>query len=134
MTPVQWSPGMSLAATEKLIIKNAFRFYGQNKTATSQSLGIAIRTLENKLQKYEKEDLLEEKRLHDGREKRAEALARSRGKTVTPPTNNEKTSAGLRLEPVVKNPSELKLPMPERQEVQEVLPSYASGSGSGSVG
>lgn len=55
-----WQPGMSLEDVEKEVILKAFRFYQQNKTHTAHSLGIAIRTLDAKLEKYgEKKDVLQ---------------------------------------------------------------------------
>lgn len=50
---MNWSPGRTLEDVEKDIILHAFKFYGYNKTRTAESLGIAIRTLDNKLAKYE---------------------------------------------------------------------------------
>jgi DNA-binding NtrC family response regulator len=48
-----WQPGRTLDEIEKEIILTALKYYQGNKTKTSQSLGIAIRTLDNKLLKYE---------------------------------------------------------------------------------
>lgn len=47
-----WQPGVTLEDLEKQAILEALRFYGNNKTRTAQALGIAIRTLDNKLAKY----------------------------------------------------------------------------------
>lgn len=47
-----WTVGMTLDEAEKKIIQYAYRFYDGNKTRTAQSLGIAIRTLDNKLALY----------------------------------------------------------------------------------
>lgn len=64
-----WTPGISLEAMEKMIIKRAFAHYRKDKEQTCKSLGIAIRTLEYKLKKYEEEDeeikFLQEKRLKE---------------------------------------------------------------------
>lgn len=47
-----WSPGRTLDDLEKEVILHAYKFYGYNKTKTASSLGIAIRTLDNKLEHY----------------------------------------------------------------------------------
>lgn len=52
MQCIVWSPGTSLEQNEREIITAAFDFYKENKSATAQSLGISVRTLENKLEKY----------------------------------------------------------------------------------
>lgn len=52
MSDAIWYMGMTLDDLEKQAIEKAYRLYGQNKTATAASLGIAIRTLDAKLEKY----------------------------------------------------------------------------------
>lgn len=49
---VVWQPGMSLEDLERKTILAAYRHYRSNKTLTAQSLGIAIRTLDHKLEAY----------------------------------------------------------------------------------
>ena len=49
---VYWYPGLTLEDMEEQIIKKALAFYEGNKSATAHSLGIAIRTLDHKLQQY----------------------------------------------------------------------------------
>lgn len=49
---INWQPGQTLEEIEEAVITKAFRYYQGNKTATARSLDIAIRTLENKLEKY----------------------------------------------------------------------------------
>jgi DNA-binding NtrC family response regulator len=53
---ILWQPGVTLEDIEKQVIQKAFSFYRGNKTATAKSLGIAIRTLDAKLEKYDKQD------------------------------------------------------------------------------
>lgn len=48
-----WQPGVTLKDLEKEAIIKAYNFYQKNKTKTAGSLGIAIRTLDNKLKEYE---------------------------------------------------------------------------------
>jgi len=47
-----WQPGMTIEFMEREAVLKAWRFYGHNKTQTANALGIAIRTLDAKLQKY----------------------------------------------------------------------------------
>ena len=49
---ILWQPGMSLADVEKEVIIKAYSFYRENKTQTSIALGVSIRTLDNRLEKY----------------------------------------------------------------------------------
>lgn len=79
-----WSPGMSLEIVEKLVIIKAYSHFRQNKTATANSLGIAIRTLDAKLDKYEFERMEEEKKNNLEKQKKEDLLARARG---NPPNN-----------------------------------------------
>lgn len=55
-----WQPGRTLEEMEKEVILTAMRFYHGNKTHTASALGIAIRTLDNKLAKYRGEPVNEE--------------------------------------------------------------------------
>lgn len=50
-----YEPGRTLADIEKEVILQAYRFYDSNKTRTAQALGIAIRTLDYKLEAYANE-------------------------------------------------------------------------------
>lgn len=79
---VIWQPGMSLEALEKKTILFAYKYYRSNKTLTAQSLGIAVRTLDNKLAQYEEQG---EKEAYMS-PKREEILERNqRGLTKTGP-------------------------------------------------
>lgn len=49
---INWFPGVTLKELEKEAIKKALTFYKWNKTATAQSLGISVRTIDNKISKY----------------------------------------------------------------------------------
>lgn len=46
-----YQPGMTLAEVELKVIQYALRFHENNKTKAAQSLGISIRTIDNKLNK-----------------------------------------------------------------------------------
>jgi len=49
---VIWQPGMKLADVEKIVIERAYSFYKNNKSQTAIALGIAVRTLDSKLEKF----------------------------------------------------------------------------------
>lgn len=51
-----WQPGQSLEDIEKEVIEKALKFYGHNKTKTAQALKISVRTIDNKLAKYQNDD------------------------------------------------------------------------------
>lgn len=53
---VTWYQGQTLEQNEKAIIKESLRLNGGNKTATALALGIAIRTLQNKVLEIEAEE------------------------------------------------------------------------------
>lgn len=77
---IVWSPGVPLEVVEEQIIKRALTHFRGNKTATAASLGIAIRTLDNKLEKYFEDDQRNEERMNQEKTKREQFLMRCRGK------------------------------------------------------
>lgn len=79
-----FQPGMTLEELEKQAILCAFRFHRGNKTATSNALGIAIRTLDAKLEKYEAEGKDRQKRLDEQKAIADDFQRRQRG---LPPLN-----------------------------------------------
>lgn len=52
---ISYQPGLTLDKIEKDVILSALKFYQNNKTRTASALNIAVRTLDNKMAKYEKE-------------------------------------------------------------------------------
>lgn len=154
---VHWSPGVSLESMERQVILAAFRFYRGNKTATAQSLGIAIRTLDNKLEKYQADDKEQETRADATLNERNEFLKASRGiagaKPPAKPTpaadefikqrearrareaegaqragqDGESSEGGVRMESSSKARPEQSVSMPIGSEVQKVLPKQTSG-------
>lgn len=81
---IVWSPGTTLEIVEEQIIKRALAHYNGNKTITASSLGIAVRTLENKLEKYEAQEKEDKRIAEEEKFKRDDFLARCRGKRVEP--------------------------------------------------
>lgn len=84
--PVFWSPGMSLAELEKQAILKAYQHFKSNKSTTAASLGIAIRTLDKKLELYEKQKQEHQVRLDALEEKNQAQLLRARGIVRTTPS------------------------------------------------
>jgi len=155
---VHWSPGVSLEDLERQCVLAAFRYYRGNKTATAQSLGIAIRTLDNKLEKYQADDK-KQKEISDATyNEREEFLKQSRGlpaNVAAKPTpaadefirqrearrlareaegaqpsgsSMRGSQAGVRMEPAREPSAEQSLPMQERKEVQEMPSGHGSAN------
>ena len=83
---INWTPGVTLDDVEKQVILKAISFFGGNKTVTARTLGIAVRTLDYKLERY--------KRGEDGRT------------TQEDETKNISSEAGIRVEPAHEAPKE----------------------------
>lgn len=127
MINLNWQPGMNLEIIEKSAILQAFRFYRGNKTATAQALGIAIRTLDHKLEKYATDDVVMRKADEERRKDREEFDLRQRG---IPRTHQgtaiiakeqagfHEARGGLQLESIANTSEESGMPMPQRKEVQ----------------
>lgn len=118
-----WNPGMTLEYVEKMTIQQAYRFYRGNKTQTANSLGIAIRTLDSKLERYEQDERDYNQRIETARAERADYIARARG---TYSRNIPGPGARLPVEPAAQAPAQHAVPVSERTEVQEVLSRKAS--------
>jgi hypothetical protein len=104
---IDWTPGLTLEKVEKLVITKALEFYRGNKKQTAESLGISIRTIDNKMEQYagEAEEL---QRREQANEEAAKARALS--------------ARGIFAQPVTKTQSEHDVPVRESEEVQKVLP------------
>ncbi len=128
---IYWSPGVTLEGIEQQVILKAFEHYRQNKTATAGALGISIRTLDSKLERYEAESEKERERREESQRKGQRDLARARGQTV-PETEASRNppNAGVRVESTAHLAAKPKVSVYERSEIQEVLPSKAAGGGS----
>lgn len=137
---ITWQPGMTLDSMEKMAILQAYRFYRSNKTATANALGISIRTLDNKLEKYASDDKKVEDTNDEQRNKRAEFLIRQRGLPQTPdgnaPTNSPVQNGSLAetgngLEPANEAAPEPALPLPVGKEIQGMPSKGVTGSHTG---
>ena len=101
-----WYVGMTLDEMEKNIILKSLHFYHGNKTKTAESLGISIRTIDNKLEKYQEQENERIKRDGEREQRAAIALSQAQGR--------------VQVEPSVKIAEEPALPMRQRTEVQEM--------------
>lgn len=120
---VIWSPGVSLDTLEKMVIKKAFRFYQQNKVATANALKIAVRTLDNKLERYDQEDQSHDQQTVDARERRREQLIRSRGFAPDQLAGQARqTTTGPVVEPAFDASEAQALPVSEQQDLSGLLP------------
>lgn len=149
MVNLIWQPGMTLETVEKEVILQAMRYFRGNKTATSTALGIAYKTLDNKLHQYKEDEQSQEKRLNERTARDQEYLNRARGiVTATVPTRlledskaaEVPKSQGLHseerhgLEPAPELPAQQSVSMQKREEVQKVSPQSSARSGSGQRG
>lgn len=79
MNSVTWSPGMTLGSLEKAVILAAYRYFKGNKTQTASALGIAVRTLDYKLDEYKVNNEKQEVEDAKSRAEREAFLKRQRG-------------------------------------------------------
>jgi len=148
---VNWVPGITLEEMEKQCILSAFKFYRENKTQTAGALGIAIRTLDSKLEKYQEDFNAEERRAAQEADERQRTLDRLRGVEFT--TNNSvghiyqptrqnaeageagiPAAAGVHAQPAAKIAAQHEMSMSQRQEVQSVLQGQAAPVGNKRAG
>ena len=129
-----WTPGLTLEEIEKQAILKAYAFYHKNKTHTAQALGIALRTLDNKFEKYEAERIAQEKRDEAVRLKDESFYYRQRG--LTPPSLGAEGShmlprpaTGIRMESAINNSAKPSVSVSVGKEVQGVLSSATAKSG-----
>jgi hypothetical protein len=118
---IQWAPGLTLESVEQMIIVQAIKFYGGNKTKTADSLGIAIRTLDNKLEKYDADRRDAASAAERERKNREEWLHKHRA-SAQKIDGLSSPDSGTRVEPVIEVTAKPKVSMPQRAQVQEVLP------------
>jgi len=117
---MKWFPGLTIERAEKMCIEQAMEFYHGNKTLVSKSIGIAIRTLDSKLEQYAKENKEMDAKDEERKRKEDEFSLRSRGLLQT------------QSRPQVEPPNEIgkkqTVPLYVGKEVQKV-PSKPSPSG-----
>lgn len=126
---LNWNPGMTIESIEKDAILQALRFYRGNKTATANALGIAIRTLDNKIAQYEQDAKKEEAASEIRKQQREEFQRRSRGPAQVSQVTVQ-TATGVRMESAPDASKEHAVPLPVGSKVQEVSPRTPAESSS----
>jgi hypothetical protein len=146
---ITWQPGMSLEALEKSAIFEAMKFFQNNKAATARALGIAPRTLDNKLEKYAAEDKERVSFDDEQRKERESFLQRQRHGALADtggvasqdqisrqherPARESQisngASKGLDAQSVAQVPAQQNVSVSQREEVQGVLPKNTSKVG-----
>lgn len=129
-----WTPGITLEEWEKIAIQKAFHFFRGNKSQTASALGIAIRTLDSKLEKYELDRKLAQEAYEKEKRDNARILERLRG--VSPADTVEagrsslyRADTGVHLESPTFTGQEPDVSLPKREEVQTLLPPELTISG-----
>lgn len=147
---INWQPGMSLEFLERAAILEAMKFFQNNKAATARALGIAPRTLDSKLEKYVSDSKEQESFDDQQRKNRESFLQRQRNGALADTTGNPSPTgssqvgqetrkettgngppSGLDAQPVAKASAQQGVPVPQREEVQGVLPKNTSKAGYG---
>lgn len=127
-----WSPGLTIEDMEREAIQMAFRFYGRNKTTTASALGICVRTLDTKLEKYaaEEAEKLAGSASKDGGQPRVGVYGITTAELAAKDAQGGlRPFAGVQVESSAELPEKLSVPVQERQEVQKVLPAKAAKGG-----
>jgi hypothetical protein len=127
--PIIWTPGVTLEAIEKQVIKAAYAFYKGNAAQTAIALGVSDKTIRNKLEEYEKDDKRRQTAQDAERAERVRQINRSRGLADDTPYGSGtmlSAYAGIRDEPTSQVPAQQPVPVPESEEIQSVLPVKAS--------
>lgn len=87
---VVWFAGKKMEDIENEVLMEALRFYGGNRSATANSLGISPRTLENWLKRIDAQKEAVEIKLKAMENKRAAQIAMERGMLAVFSDNQEK--------------------------------------------
>lgn len=77
---ILWQPGVTLANMEKMIIRESLRLNHGSKPAVASSLGISLRTVDNKLKEYDEEDRVLQQKLSEERQAIQVQFDKARGK------------------------------------------------------
>lgn len=127
-----WMPGLTIAEIEKQSILQAMQFYHGNKTVAAKSLGIALRTLYDKLGQYELEEKIKEDKKASLQKTNEDLLKRARGsfdavaQGLAPRIgdNPHEIRARVRVESAQNN-VESPVSLPKQEDVLPVLPEQA---------
>lgn len=127
---IVWSPGVTLEHVEQQVIERAYEHFRSNKTQTARALDISVRTLDERLEKYEIARKQEEEAYAQRKADNEEQLRRARG--ILPSIydndiNASSSEARLQPEPAQNAPAQQSVPVSQRPEIQEVLSRQAGG-------
>lgn len=132
-----WCPGMSLAEVERETILLALHHYNKNKTAAAQCLGISVRTLDGRLEQYEKEVTERKQREQEKAARDAAFLKRCQHGNLDAPKAAElpanadvALNGGAEVQPPPSIPPRQSMPVSEREDVRNVLSRSSPSSGS----
>src|SRR5205085_2563745 len=114
-------------AIEKEAILKAYSFYQQNKTQTANALGITTQTLHNKLNKYEKDQELEDKRATEQQRQADELQRRAKG-SINSFEPGSWSTPGVHVESAPQDPAQSSLPLSKREKVQTVPQEHSTAS------
>lgn len=134
MLNVNWVPGITLESMEKACILQALKFYRGNKSQTAVALGVSVKTIDNKLEKYEKDGQLERERYDREKVEREKIYRRFRGIPEDAVLEESQSGvyradAGVHMEPAPEISAQQAVPVSESKEVQSVLPKPAAARG-----
>lgn len=123
---INWTPGQTLEDVEEIVIKKAFIHFNKNKTATARALGISLRTLDNKFEKYADDDRKRKETDERDAKERREWKDRAKGIPPRSEESQNSTNAGNGVESTKESSSQSSLPLQKSEEVQDVLPTQTT--------
>lgn len=111
-----------MADAEKHVLRAALAFHHGNKSQTAQHLDISVRTIDNKLAEYGKQDAETEAfSTRTGISREHQAMLDQK-RQITEAVEREESARRNGVEPASQMAPQSGLPVREQGEVQEVLP------------
>lgn len=136
MTDIILGSSGTIEDIEKQAIQIRINMFRGNKSQCAISLGISIRTLDAKLEKYADDKRKTEEREAQEAIERSEILDRQRG--IIPQSRSEEggprvygSTSGVHVQPSIEAPPQHAMPVSQQQKVQSVLPKQASAGHQG---
>ena len=124
MNAVQYTLGMKIDELKKQATLFAYRAYGNNKTATANSLGISVRTLDKWLEEFKAEDTKATESENERAKRNTDFLARCRGQHPSQKAqlqgntpHSVQATAGPGNQPPAKVPAQQAVSVSKRKEV-----------------
>ena len=74
-----WGPGMSMSEVEEQIIKSAIEHYRGNKTMTAKSLGLSVKTIDDRLRTYQQKEELNKRQDEEYKKRLEDNVNKARG-------------------------------------------------------